>query len=114
MNKKQKWDSLVKKLSKKFSSGENIDMEGILYLIGFQEYNKPYQRFRKDDNVNLIHIGICTILEPYGYYSFDQYDQDGWPHFKLEEKLPNLKSGEQIVLLKSAILEYFSKTELNA
>ncbi|MCY3999107.1 MAG: hypothetical protein OXE55_07105, partial [Flavobacteriaceae bacterium] len=62
MNKKQKWDSLVKKLSKKFSSGENIDMEGILYLIGLQEYNKPYQRFRKDDNVNLIHIGICTIL----------------------------------------------------
>lgn len=111
MDKKQRWDTLVEKLSKKFSSGENIEIEGILYLIGLQEYNNPHQRFRKDDNVNLIHIGICTILEPYGYYSLEQYDEEGWPHFKLEEKLPNLKSGEQIVLIKTAILEYFSKIE---
>ncbi|MCY4560841.1 MAG: hypothetical protein OXC03_00700 [Flavobacteriaceae bacterium] len=111
MDNKKRWDLLVKKLSNKFSSGENIEIEGILYLIGLQQYGNPHQRFRKDDNINLIHIGICTVLEPYGYYEFERYDEQGWPHFKLNEMLPKLKSGEQTVLIKTAIIEYFSKLE---
>ena len=67
---------------------------------------------KKDDNINLIHIGICTVLEPYGYYRFDFYDEEGWPHFELLEALPNLKPGEQSILIKEALVGYFLKHEL--
>ncbi|MCH1431690.1 MAG: hypothetical protein L7V31_03825 [Flavobacteriaceae bacterium] len=106
---KERWDRLVVRLTEKFSHAESIDVEGILYLIGLQEYGKPHERFKKEDNVNLIHIGICVVLEPYGYYRFDQYDEQGWPHFELVEALPYLKSGEQSILIKSAIVDYFLK-----
>ena len=104
---KQRWDSLVEQLSRKFSDGADMDVEGILYMIGIQELGQVHKRFKKDDNVNLIHIGICRVLEPYGYYRFDHYDADGWPHFELVESLPHLKPGEQGILMKSAIVDYF-------
>jgi hypothetical protein len=46
-------------------------------------------------------------LEPYGYYEFDFFDPDGWPHYKVKENLPFLKAGEQSVLMKEAIVTYF-------
>jgi len=83
----KRWEYLHQFLSKKFSSGEKINMEGILYLIGLQELGQIDKRFKKDDNMNLMHIGICKVLSYFGYYEFDYYDSDGWPHFKLKQKI---------------------------
>ena len=80
---KERWDDLILFLTDTFSDGEALDVEGVLYLIGLQEFGKPHQLFKKEDNVNLIHIGVCTILEPFGYYRFDFIDEQGWPHFEL-------------------------------
>ena len=104
---KERWELLIDQLSQQFSDAEALEIEGVLYLIGLQEFGKIEQKFKKDDNVNLIHIGICTILEPYGFYRFDFIDDDGWPHFELVESLPVLKPGEQSLLIKTAIVEYF-------
>lgn len=104
---KKHWEKLISILTKQFSQDGEIDIEGVLYLIGLQEFGKPHEKFKKEDNVNLIHIGLCTILEPYGYYAFDFFDEQGWPHFKLVEPLPNLKPGEQSILVKSAVVDYF-------
>ena len=65
---KERWDDLILFLTDTFSDGEALDVEGVLYLIGLQEFGKPHQLFKKEDNVNLIHIGVCTILEPFGYF----------------------------------------------
>lgn len=104
---KLRWEQLIQQLSDRFSDGDDLEVEGVLYLIGLQELGQVHKRFKKDDNVNLIHVGICRVLEPYGYYRFDHYDADGWPHFELIETLPHLKPGEQGILLKSAIVDYF-------
>ena len=104
---KRRWKELIQRLSDTFSDAEAVEMEGVLYLIGLQELGKIHQQFKKDDNVNIIHIGICTVLEPFGYYRFDFYDDDGWPHFVLVEELPVLKPGEQAILMKEAIVDYF-------
>ncbi|MGB2341786.1 MAG: hypothetical protein ACPH57_04005 [Flavobacteriaceae bacterium] len=104
---KERWETLVSLLTERFSETETIDIEGILYLIGIQELGQIHKRFKKDDNVNIIHIGICSVLEPFGYYEFDYFDDEGWPHFKLVEELPPLKPGEQSVLMKDAIVHYF-------
>ena len=104
---KDHWDHLITLLTDKFSDGEALGVEGILYLIGLQEFGKPHQKFKKEDNINLIHIGVCSVLEPYGYYKFDYIDEEGWPHFELVEPLPHLKAGEQSILIKGAIVDYF-------
>jgi hypothetical protein len=109
---KNRWNTLISILTNQFSETETIEIEGILYLIGIQELGKLHQRFKKDDNVNIIHVGICTVLEPFGYYRFDFYDEEGWPHFELIEELPPLKAGEQSILLKTAIVDYFLEKEV--
>jgi len=109
---KERWDQLLIVLTERFSDGEALDVEGVLYLIGLQELGQVHKKMKKDDNVNLIHVGICTVLEPYGYYRFDFFDEEGWPHFELLEALPPLKPGEQSILMKEALVAYFLKREL--
>lgn len=104
---KQRWEYVVKELSERFSPGETLDLDGIIYLIGVQELGQIHRRFKKDEKINLMHIAICKLLEPYGYYAFDRVDEQGWPHYRLVEQLPFLKPGEQSVLMKEAIVRYF-------
>lgn len=107
---KQRWENLVSKISDRFGDGETLDLEAIIYLIGVQELGKIKTRYKKDDKVNLMHIAICRLLEPYGYYEFGHFDEDGWPHYEIKEQLPPLKAGEQSVLMKEAIVHYFLET----
>ncbi len=104
---KKHWDQLVAILSEKFAEGEDLDIDGIIYMIGVQELGQGHRRFRKDDKVNLMHIAICRLLEPLGYYEFEFIDDDGWPHYKVKEALPFLKPGEQSIMMKEAIVNYF-------
>lgn len=108
---KEEWESVVKFLSDRFADGDKMDLDSIVYLIGVQELGKGIQSFKKDEKVNLMHIAICRLLEPYGYYEFDFIDPDGWPHYKVLEELPILKAGEQSILMKEAIVKYFSSEE---
>jgi len=109
---KERWEAVVEKLSSRFADGDPLDLDSIVYLIGVQELGKFEKKFKKDEKVNLIHIAICRLLEPYGYYKFDFVDEDGWPHYTIVEKLPTLKAGEQSVLMKEAVVAYFLEKEL--
>lgn len=108
----QQWDEIVTELSARFSDGDPLDLDAIIYLIGVQELGKGPQKFTKDDKINLMHIAICRLLEPYGYYEFDYKDSEGWPHYKVLKELPALRPGEQTVLMKEAIIWYFSLQNL--
>lgn len=108
----ESYDKIVQVLSDRFADGDELDLDGIIYLIGVQELGQGHRRFKKDEKVNLMHIAICTLLEPYGFYAFSHLDDDGWPHFEMKEKLPPLKPGEQSRLMKEAIVQYFHENEL--
>ena len=101
------WEDVVMKVSEKFGGGEKLDVDAIIYLIGVQELGKGFQKYKKEDKISIMHIAICTLLEPFGYYAFDYFDEDGWPHYKVLDELPFLKPGEQSVLMKEAIVMYF-------
>lgn len=104
---KQDYQKIQSLVAKKFTDGVLPDLDALIYLIGVQELGKGYQKFKKDDNVNLMHIAICKLLEPLGFYEFDFFDAEGWPHYKVKEALPFLKPGEQSVMMKEAIVQYF-------
>ncbi len=107
---KTKWNNLKTKLSVDFSENEIIDIDSIIFLIGLQELGQFQKRFNKQKKLEVIHIAVCKLLSDYGYYEFDYTDNDGWPHYKLIKKLPNLKAGEQTILMKKAIINYFVKS----
>jgi len=88
-----------------------LDLDSIIFLIGVQELGQGFRKFSKDEKINVMHIAICRLLEPFGYYEFDFFDPDGWPHYKVVDPLPNLKPGEQTVLMKEAVVMYFEGSE---
>jgi hypothetical protein len=101
------WKAVVERIEKQF--GEDIDLQGILFLIGVQELGQGNRKFSKDEKLNVMHIAICTLLSRYGYYEFQGNDDEGWPHWNANEKLPPLKPGQQQRLMKEAIVEYFKE-----
>lgn len=101
------WDTLQKKLKERFES--EMDVDAILFLIGLQELGKPFQRYKKDQKLEVMHVAICTVLEPFGFYEYQGRDEEGWPHWTLKEQLPHLDAKQQNNLMISAIIDYFKK-----
>jgi hypothetical protein len=104
------WLNVKSNLEETF--GGEIDIQAALFLIGVQELGKGHKKYSKDQKLELMHIAICTLLEPYGYYKFMGNDEEGFPHWELNEKLPNLSSGQQLALMKEAVVKYFLENGL--
>ncbi|MCB0764156.1 MAG: hypothetical protein R2815_11090 [Flavobacteriales bacterium] len=102
----KRWRDLINTLSARFDAG-TLDLNAVLFLIGVQELGQHARTFKKDEKVNLMHIAICVVLLPYGYYRELGRDPDGWPHFERAEPLPPLTAAEQERLMKEAVLTYF-------
>lgn len=107
INEAEYWKKIETFFEENFTDGETPNLEAILFLIGVQELGKGKANFKKDEKVNLIHIAVCRLLEPFGYYEFERFDEDGWPHYRCVELLPDLKANEQQLLMKKAIIHYF-------
>jgi hypothetical protein len=87
--------------------GGGMDVQAILFLIGVDEFGSGHRTFSKQEKTDLLHIAICTLLEPMGHYEFIERDSENWPHFKLIKPLPSLNDHEQQHLIKEAMLDYF-------
>lgn len=101
------WNKIETFFIENFQTEKNAPIETYLFLIGIQELGSGRQKYSKDDKVNLIHIAVCRLLEPFGFYQFEDYDEEGWPIYKQLEELPELKPNEQQLLMKKAIIQYF-------
>ncbi len=106
------WKKVEEFFETNFDGEKNMPLETMLFLIGVQELGSGQQKYSKDDKVNLIHIAVCRLLEPFGYYAFSHYDDDGYPHFTELHPLPELKSNEQQLLMKKAVIQYFLDEDL--
>lgn len=108
----QLWTDVEEFFVKTFDTEKHPQIDTILFLIGVQELGSGQQKYTKDDKVNILHIAVCRLLEPFGYYKFREYDDDGYPHFDEVTPLPELKPNEQQILMKKAIIQYFIDEEL--
>lgn len=112
INEKKIWEKILIFFQKKFNIHDTINLDGMMFLIGVNELGKGFLNFNKDDKLNLIHIAVCRLLEPFGFYKFEGLDKEGWPVYTNIEKIPYLKSNEQTLLIKKAIIYYFEKEKL--
>ena len=103
----QRWWNLEAKLVERF--GKKPDMETILFLIGVQELGVVNEKFTKEQKQDLMHVAVCSLLSQSGYFEFDQFDKDGWPHFKQLKAMPELGMKEQEDFIKDHVLLYFEQ-----
>ena len=66
----KKWSRLLEKLETQFD--QEITLKGVLYLIGVQELNLGIKQYEREEKVNVLHVAICKILTPFGFYKFDR------------------------------------------
>src|SRR5690348_628600 len=83
-----RWWKLEEKLMDRF--GKKPDLESILFMIGIQELGDIQKKFSKEQKQDLMHIAICTVLSPSGYYELSHVDEDGWPHFRQVKSMNNM------------------------
>lgn len=102
-----RWLKLRIKLKEKY--GIKPDMDGVLFLIGVQELGTAKQVYTKEQKQDLMHIAVCTVLAPSGYYTLSGYDDEGWPHFNQMKALPEFNLFEQENFLKDHVLLYFEQ-----
>jgi hypothetical protein len=104
-----RWWKLEEKLVERF--GKKPDMEGILFLIGMQELGALREKYTKEQKQDLMHVAVCTLLAPSGFYEMERVDEDGWPHFRQLKAVPTLSLVEQENFLKDHVLLYFQNNE---
>jgi hypothetical protein len=102
------WASLLDTVEKLVGKRPK-DLNSLLFIIGVQELGKGNRTFSKEEKQDLMHIAICKVLSYAGYYELEGIDADGWPHWKLIDKLPHFDLLEQEKLLKMLVVEYFQK-----
>ena len=102
----KKWGRLLEKLETQFD--QEITLKGVLYLIGVQELNLGVKKYEREEKINVLHVAVCKILTPFGYYKFDMVDEDGWPHYIELKAIKNLSENQQELLMKEAVIKYLS------
>ena len=105
-----RWWNLEAKMVERF--GKKPDLEGILFLIGIQEFGDIRGKFTKEQKQDLMHIAVCHLLSQSGYYEMEIVDEDGWPHFRQLKPMPPFDTIEQENFLKDHVLLYFQNHEL--
>jgi hypothetical protein len=92
--------------------GEDLDMQAVLFIIGMQELGHGPTKLTKEQKVDVMHIAICTLLEPMGYYLYKGRDEDNWPHWENTGKMPHMTATEQNRFMIERMIEYFKRKGL--
>jgi hypothetical protein len=105
------WPAVEALLQQRF--GKIPDMEGILFLIGINEFGgePKKEKFTKEQKQDLMHIAVCTLLSQLDYFRFVGRDEEGWPHFERTQNIPQTSMKEQEELLKACVVHYFGVDE---
>ena len=107
----QRWINVEFFIRERF--GKKPDVEAILYLIGINELGAfPEEKnFTKEQKQDLMHVAVCTLLQPSGYFILEGKDPDNWPHFKQVKEMPSYDLPSQENFLKDHILLYFEQMQ---
>ena len=103
-----KWNALQERLAADFDT-DKPDIKVVLFLIGVQELGQGPRKFSKRQKEELMHIANCRLFSRMGFYELEGLDQDGWPHWKLVDKIPNYTLLEQEMFMKSLLIDYFEE-----
>ena len=84
-------------------------MEAILFLVGLQETGFIKEKITKEQKQDLMHVAVCNLLMPSGYYELELVDSEGWPHYRQLKPMPDMDPIQQENFLKDHVLLYFDQ-----
>ena len=99
------WVELCDRLSEMFSI--QVDLNGVLFLVGIRERGLTFQQFSKEEKLNLINLGSCTLYKEMGLVEITGYDADGWPMFRQKALSPEISEERKQKTLQDCALRYF-------
>ena len=102
-----KWPLVLNLIQERFGKDSEPDLNAILMLIGVNELGQIKESWAKEEKEQLMHIGLCTLLENQGLFVFEGKDLDGWPHWNTNGEYPKLKLSEQESLIQWEMIKYF-------
>ena len=101
------WTELCDHLGTKF--GIDIDLNGMLFLVGIRERGLTFQPFSKEEKLSLINLGSCTLYQEMGLLEKTGIDPEGWPVFKQKALAPAIPEERKHKILQDCALRYFKK-----
>ena len=107
MQKVDNWKDLCEKLSELF--GIEVDLNGVLFLVGMRERGLSFQKFSKEEKLNLINLGSCILYLEMGMVSSYGKDVDGWPLFRQNSLAPVIPEELKQKTLQDCAIRYFQK-----
>lgn len=87
--------------------GQRPDVNAMLFVIGMNEVGIIKEKWEKEEKQDLMHVAMCKLLEPEGYFKYTHADQEGWPHYEVLKPLPVMDLRAQEEFLKHKIVAYF-------
>ena len=103
----ENWNDLCKTLNDKF--GIEVDINGVLFLVGIRERGLTIQKFSKEEKLNLIHLGSCTLYKEMGLVESAGEDKGGWPLFRQKALAPVIPEERKLKTLQDCAIRYFQK-----
>jgi hypothetical protein len=101
------WAELCKLLGKQFDL--EVDLNGVLYLVGVRERGLTLQPFTKEEKLSLINLGSCTLYLEMGLLEKTGTDAEGWPVFSQKALAPSIPEERKHKILQDCAIRYFSK-----
>ena len=103
----ENWNELCGHLSGMF--GIEVDFNGVLFLVGIRERGLTFQKFSKEEKLNLINLGSCTLYRELGLVELNGEDKDGWPVYRQKALAPVIPEQLKLKTLQDCAIRYFAK-----
>jgi hypothetical protein len=101
------WTELCALLGKQFDL--EVDLNGVLFLVGIRERGLTLQPFTKEEKLSLINLGSCTLFLEMGLLEKTGTDPEGWPTFKQKSLAPVIPEERKYKILQDCAVKYFQK-----
>lgn len=98
------------RLKEEFKSnyGDYPSVISLLFIIGMEHAPVLGDDLSKEQKQEVIHVGLCSLLEKEGLYSFSHHDDDGWPHYTSTDKSQTINVEKQENYIKQLLINYFN------
>ena len=103
----ENWKDLCEHLTEMFDI--DVDLNGVLFLVGVRERGLTFQKFSKEEKLNLINLGSCTLYNEMGLIELSGIDKDGWPVFRQKALAPAIAEELKLKTLQDCAIRYFKK-----
>ena len=101
------WKDLCEQLSAMF--GIDVDFNGVLFLVGIRERGLTFQKFTKEEKINLINLGSCTLYHEMGLVEITGEDSEGWPVYHQKTLAPSIPEELKLKTLQDCAIRYFKR-----